>query len=167
MRHPRLLAVAAASALALTVAPGATAGTSEPLESQQWALQQVHAEAAWPSTGQGAGVIVGLIDAGVDRSHPDLAGQLVDGATFLECGTSSCGNGDWKSGPAARQASASPHGTHTAGIVAAARNGIGIAGVAPLAKILPVKALDETGGTEHDIARASATRSTTAPGSST
>lgn len=155
MRFPRWsLATFGAAALFLAALPGAHAATASPdLEAQQWGLEQVHAPQGWASTPQGSGVVVGLIDSGVDRSHPDLAAQLVGGATFLECGSSSCGDGDWLSGPTSRRASASPHGTHTAGIIAATRDAAGVTGVAPLAKILPIKALDEAGGTEDDIAR--------------
>jgi subtilisin family serine protease len=101
----------------------------------------------------GSGTIIGVVDSGVDFDHPDLAGKLLQGATFLDCGRTSCGNGDWESGPAERQAVKSTHGTHVSGIAAAATgNGVGIAGVAPEARIIPVKALDEDGGSFEDIA---------------
>ena len=103
---------------------------------------------------RGAGTTIGIVDSGVDFGHPDLKPKLLTGATFLDCGANSCGNGGWQSGPAARRASRSTHGTHVAGIAGAStHNGIGIAGVAPAAKLLPVKVLDEEGGSFEDIAR--------------
>ena len=143
--------------LALASAPAATAAlgvrsTADPLSAQQWGLQQVRAPQAWPMS-TGAGTIIGVVDSGVDFDHPDLSAKLLTGATFLDCGTASCGNGDWESGPPTRATSKSTHGTHVSGIAAATtNNGVGIAGVAPDARILPVKALDEQGGSFEDIA---------------
>jgi subtilisin family serine protease len=142
-------------ALALALAPAATAAKksgTDPLFAKQWGPQQVRAPEAWAAS-TGAGTIIGVVDSGVDFDHPDLKAKLLSGATFLDCGKSSCGNGDWESGPQERQASNSTHGTHVSGIAAASTgNGIGIAGVAPGAKILPVKALDDEGGSFEDIA---------------
>jgi serine protease len=145
-------AVAAACTFALGAATSAAAAPDDPLYAEQWGPQQVRAEQAW-TTSTGSGAIIGVVDSGVDFDHPDLAGKLLQGATFLDCGTSSCGNGDWESGPADRQALKSTHGTHVSGIAAAATgNGTGIAGVAPGARVLPVKVLDEDGGSFEDIA---------------
>ena len=142
-----LLALVPAADAARKARPG-----PDPLFSQQWGPQQVRAPQAWPAS-TGAGTIIGVVDSGVDFAHPDLKAKLLSGATFLDCGTSSCGNGGWESGPAERRASRSTHGTHVSGIAAAStNNGIGIAGVAPDARILPVKALDEEGGSFEDIA---------------
>lgn len=150
-------AAVAAVCLALLVsglvsAPGLQAATNDPLFAAQWGLSQVRAERAW-ATSRGAGVVIAVVDSGVQLDHPDLSGQVIPGNTFLGCGPAGCGNGDWLSGPAERRASASPHGTHVAGIAAAATgNGFGIAGTAPGAKVLAVKVLDETGGSFTDLA---------------
>ena len=142
---------AAALLTVLPVAP-AHAVTNDKLNAKQWAPRQIRAEQAWAKS-RGAGVVIAIVDSGVDLGHPDLDDKLLSGATFLECG-SGCGNGDWKSGPWSRRASASPHGTHVAGIAAAETgNGIGIAGVAPDAKLLPIKVLDDDGGSFADVAR--------------
>ena len=152
----RPVALAAAATVlggsALTAA--ALAGPSnDEYFAKQWGLQQVKAPAAW-TVSTGAGAVVAIVDSGVDRDHPELSGKLVGGATFLGCGERSCGDGDWESGPQDSLADKSTHGTHVAGIAAAtADNGIGIAGVARDAKILPVKVLDEAGGSFQDIAR--------------
>ena len=147
----RSLAVLAAATTMLF--PAAASASNDPLYGVQWGPQQVHAPEAWP-TSNGTGAVIGIVDAGVDLDHPDLAGKLLPGATFLDCpGEGSCGNGDWESGPPERQESKSTHGTHVAGIAAAMTdNGTGIAGTAPGAQIIPVKVLDEEGGNDPDIA---------------
>ncbi|MDQ3708967.1 MAG: S8 family serine peptidase [Actinomycetota bacterium] len=90
------------------------------------------------------------MDSGVDLRHPDLKRKLVRGATFIDCNPS-CGNGDWK-GPDG-EPDGDEHGTHVAGIAAAATgNGVGIAGVARDARIMPVKVLEEGSGSFTDIA---------------
>ena len=128
------------------------ATTNDPLRDKQWGLDQIHAEAAWP-TSTGAGAVVAVVDTGVDLRHPDLAGQLVRGATFTGCkaGKRPCGNGDFR-GPDGKN-NGDEHGTHVAGIVAAAtNNGIGVAGVAPDADLMPVKVLEDGSGSYKDIA---------------
>src|SRR5687768_15460330 len=115
MKRRITAALAAVSALALTAAAPAAAAPNDPLYAKQWGPQQVRAEQAW-STSTGSGTIIGVVDSGVDFDHPDLAGKLLQGATFLGCGTTSCGNGDWESGPAERETVKSTHGTHVSGI---------------------------------------------------
>ncbi|MCA1694448.1 MAG: S8 family serine peptidase [Actinobacteria bacterium] len=146
------LVVAFVLTTALGGATVAQAAPNDPLYSKQWGLQQVRAEQAWARS-DGTGVVIGIVDSGVDLYHPDLANKMLPGNTFLGCGNAGCGNGDWQSGPSQRRMYDSPHGTHVAGIAGAvAGNGIGIAGVAPGAKLLPVKVLDENGGSFADIA---------------
>lgn len=138
------------------------AATNDPFRSLQWGLDQVRAEQAWP-TSNGTGVVVAVIDSGVDLDHPDLSTQLVAGTTTLCAkGETTCGNGDWESGKRGGKSTCgdwgdercdSPHGTHVAGIVAAATdNGIGVAGIAPGAKVMPIKSLDEDGGSFEEAA---------------
>lgn len=151
MRLARSAAAAALVLTALAVPAGpAEAATNDPLYSQQYGPQQVHAEQAW-ATSTGAGAVIAVVDTGVDLSHPDLAGKLVPGATFISCNPS-CGNGDWK-GPDGVGDAEDAHGTHVSGIAAAAtNNGVGIAGVAPDAKVMPVKVLEGGSGSYEDIA---------------
>ena len=121
---------------------------AEPLANLQWDMAMIGATptGAWMRA-TGRGVKVGIIDTGVDASHPDLArnfnGALsrnftidipsVDGP----CEYSTCID------PA--NVDNGGHGTHVAGSVAAARNGIGIAGVAPDATIVNVRAGQDSG----------------------
>ena len=151
-RHKRIGALAAGLGLlaAATVAAPANAATNDPLRTQQWGLDQIHAEEAWTAT-TGAGAVVAVVDSGVDLTHPDLKANLVPGATFIECDPS-CGNGDWK-GPDGVGNDGDEHGTHVSGIVAAVTdNGLGVAGTAPDAQIMPIKALEEGSGSFEDIA---------------
>ncbi|MCC6905632.1 MAG: S8 family serine peptidase, partial [Anaerolineae bacterium] len=110
-----------------------TAATNDPLYAQQWALPAINAPQAWLTLPAGAPLItVAVLDTGVCLSHPDLAGRIVAGYDFIAPGTT----------PEDEHG----HGCHVAGIIAAnANNGIGIAGVAPNARIMPVRVLDAGG----------------------
>lgn len=148
--RPAAVAAAAMTAVALTASP-ASAAPNDPLYAKQYGPQQVRAEQAW-ATSTGAGAVIAVVDSGVDLTHPDLQGKLVPGATFVGCGTTSCGNGDWK-GPDGVGQPDDAHGTHVSGIAAAATgNGVGIAGVARDAKIMPIKVLEDGSGSFEDIA---------------
>ncbi|APH02051.1 peptidase S8 [Janibacter indicus] len=144
---------AAACAVGLVVTAGsAGAATDDPLRDKLYGLDQVHAEQAWSSS-RGAGTVVAVVDTGVDLDHPDLQGRLVPGADFV-CGEQkgSCGDGSWK-GQDGEGQEPDVHGTHVAGTIAAtADNGIGVAGVAPDAKVMPIKVLEDGSGTNEDIA---------------
>ena len=97
----------------------------------QWGLPRGGVPAAW-ALSSGAGITVGVVDTGVDATHPDLQGQLLPGYDFL--------NDD------ANPADDNGHGTRMTGIVGAlCDNAEGVCGVAPGVKVLPVKALDAQG----------------------
>ena len=87
----------------------------------------------------GVGQTVAVVDTGIDRTHPDLAGQVFGGYDFL----------DDDSDPA----DPNGHGTHVAGTIAAARNDIGVAGVAPDSILVPLRALGP-GATDVETAEA-------------
>lgn len=129
---------------ALTLAAAAPAGAgNDPLADQQWDMAQIGVPAAWSHT-TGTGVTIGIVDTGIDASHPDLAGKVVAQAN--------CVNGPCRDGAAE---DVDGHGTAVGGVAAAtAGNGTGIAGVAPDAHIVVAKALDDDGtGTTEDINR--------------
>lgn len=117
-----------------TIAPSpravgsSTAGaeaSNDPLIWSQWGHYSVNATSAWEIT-RGSGTVVAVIDSGVDATHPDLAGQVLPGFDFWS-------NDD---DPTDEQS----HGTHVAGTIAASRNNsAGGTGIAPEAKILPVR----------------------------
>jgi len=149
-----LIMMASAAGLAATTLAGATpaqATTNDPFYGKLWGLQQIHAEQAWATT-TGAGAIVAVVDTGIDFTQPDLQGQILPGATFTGCASVvPCGNGDFR-GPDGVN-NGDEHGTHVAGTIAAVRgNGIGVVGVAPDAKILPVKVLEAGSGSSENIA---------------
>ena len=113
---------------------------------------------AWDRT-LGAGVVVAVLDTGI-TTHPDLAGQTVAGYDFIsDPQVANDGNGrdadpsdpgDW-----CGSAFSSWHGTHVSGTIAASTNNtIGIAGIAPSARIQPVRVLGKCGGYGSDIADA-------------
>lgn len=147
----KLAVLTVATTLVVASAAPAQAATKDPLFAKQWGLGQIRAEQAWPVS-KGTGVVIAIVDTGVDLGHPDLAKKLVPGATFVDCGQTSCGNGDWK-GPDGVADADDVHGTHVAGIAAAITgNGVGVAGVAPNAKIMPIKVLEQGSGSFEDIA---------------
>ncbi|HUR87188.1 MAG TPA: S8 family serine peptidase [Solirubrobacteraceae bacterium] len=115
-------------ALVALAGPGVSAvhAAGDPMRGAQWALDAIHADSA-PSGAAGAGALVAIIDSGVESAHPDLAGRVVPGPDFIDGGAPDDPTG---------------HGTHIAGIVAAAAgNGVGIAGIAPQARIFAVRVL--------------------------
>lgn len=119
-----------------TVAAGDA--TSEPLYGQQWDMPQIHvAEAHEVTTGEG--VVVGVLDSGISSSHPDLASQIAKDKSV------SCIGGVQNTAESAWNPTTSDHGTHVAGTIAAAINGVGVTGVAPGAKVASVKVVNDDG----------------------
>jgi len=112
--------------------------TEDPLFSLQWDMRQIRTPEAHAITGGSPSVLVGDIDTGLDYTHPDLAAN-VDSANSVNCV-----NGVPVPGAVAANDD-NGHGTHTAGTIAAASNGIGIVGVAPNVKIAGIKAGNAAG----------------------
>ena len=109
---------------------------------EQWGLHNVgqdggapdadvDAPEAWEITTGSSDTILAIIDTGADLDHPDLAGQLVSGYDFV----------NWDPTPQDDHG----HGTHVSGIAAAATdNGLGVAGVCPACRVMPLKALNSS-----------------------
>ncbi len=117
--------------------------TSDPHYSEQWGLPVVGAPDAWLSLPADAPTVtVAVIDSGVCAAHPDLAGRLLPGHDYVE-------NDDTPQ-------DSYGHGCAVTGVIAANDdNGIGIAGVAPNAMILPLRVLDSQGlGSYSNVAAA-------------
>ncbi|MFD9791722.1 S8 family serine peptidase [Streptomyces sp. NPDC059070] len=121
---------------------GAAAG-EDPLEPLQWDLKAIKADKAHEKTLGSSRVTVGVIDTGVDDTHPDIAPNF-DRARSVSCigGKPDTSDGAWR--PFAT--GGSPHGTHVAGEIAAAKNGVGVTGVAPGVKVAAIKVATQGGG---------------------
>jgi subtilisin family serine protease len=106
---------------------------ADPLSSLQWDMDQIHAPAAHAISVGKRSVLVGVLDSGIDAAHPDLAGQ-VDASVSVSClgGIPDTTASVWSNDVIG-------HGTHVSGIIAAAKNGIGIVGVAPGVRLAAVK----------------------------
>jgi lantibiotic leader peptide-processing serine protease len=115
--------------------PAADADTFSPL---QWDMRQIHTPEAHAITGGSPAVVVGDIDTGLDKDHPDLQANI----DFSR--SASCESGAPNQNPVAWD-DRNGHGTHTAGTVAAASNGIGIVGVAPNVKLAGIKSSRDDG----------------------
>ncbi|HWM15895.1 MAG TPA: S8 family serine peptidase [Microbacterium sp.] len=113
---------------------------NDSLRSQQWALTALKAETVQKSA-KGSGVTIAVIDTGVNATHTDLGKTVLAGTDFVA--------------PDSNANDENGHGTHVAGIIAATYNNKkGTAGMAPKAKILPVRVLDkEGGGTSANVAK--------------
>jgi hypothetical protein len=103
----------------------------------QYGLGKINADDIYADGYSGSGVVVGVIDTGVDIDHPDLVGNIASGGYDYV-------SGDTDASPVSQGAVMS-HGTHVAGIIAGMKNSVGMHGVAYSAKILPLRAGDSSG----------------------
>ncbi|AZP16533.1 type VII secretion-associated serine protease mycosin [Streptomyces aquilus] len=135
--------VSALLAASLALVPS-TAAHADGIRAKQWALEAMHTREAWQTT-KGKGVTVAVLDTGVEDDHPDLVGNVLEGKDMVGFGA---GRGDraW-----------ARHGTAMAGIIAGHghgyANGDGVLGIAPEAKILPVRVILEDGDSSRGKAR--------------
>ena len=116
----------------------ASDATGEPLYGLQWHMPQINVAEAHEVT-TGGGVVVGVLDSGISSSHPDLATQIAKDKSV------SCIGGVQDTSEAAWNPTTSDLGTHVAGTIAAAVNGVGVTGVAPGAKVASVKVVNDEG----------------------
>jgi serine protease len=134
---------------------------SDPAYQFQWHYPLINLPAAWDITLGDPNVIVGVVDSGILSAHPDINGQLIGGYDFVN-NADNAGDGDGidpdpeDPGDGGNAGfSSSFHGTHVAGTVAAsANNGIGVSGVAPDVRIMPLRAVGQDGGSTLDVRRA-------------
>ncbi|MFD7704863.1 type VII secretion-associated serine protease mycosin [Streptomyces caelestis] len=142
-RRPAAAAFGGLLAAALVLVP-ATAAHADGIRARQWSLEAMHTEEVWRTT-KGAGVTVAVLDTGVEADHPDLDGNVLAGKDLVGFGASE-GDRAW-----------ARHGTAMAGIIAGHGHGPGnadgVMGVAPEAKILPVRVILEDGDPSRAEAR--------------
>ncbi|MEU4875379.1 type VII secretion-associated serine protease mycosin [Streptomyces sp. NPDC021608] len=140
-RRAGLLSCLLAAAVAL--APSSTAH-ADGIRAQQWALDALHTRQVWQTT-KGRGITVAVLDTGVEADHPDLAGNVLAGRDMVGFGARP-GQRAW-----------ARHGTAMASIIAGhghgAGNDDGVLGIAPEAKILPVRVILEDGDPQRTKAR--------------
>jgi len=138
----RSAALSALLAASLALVP-TTAAHADGIRAQQWGLDALHVQQAWQIT-RGKGVTVAVLDTGVEADHPDLIGNVLAGRDMIGFGATE-GDRPW-----------ARHGTAMAGIIAAHGHGPGdadgVIGIAPEAKILPVRVILE----DDDAARGKA-----------
>ncbi|WP_409073495.1 S8 family peptidase [Micromonospora chalcea] len=113
--------------------------TAEPLYGQQWDMDMIRVPQAHAVTGGSPSVVVGVLDSGISSSHPDLATQIAKDKS------TSCIGGVTDTAEPAWNPTTSDHGTHVAGTIAAAVNGVGVTGVAPGVKVAAVKVVNDDG----------------------
>lgn len=113
--------------------------TGEPLWDLQWDMEQIDVPEAHAVTTGSSDVVVGVLDSGISSTHPDLSTQIAFDKS------ASCLSGAPDTAVAAWNPTTSDHGTHVAGTIAAAINGVGVAGVAPGVKVASVKVVTDDG----------------------
>ncbi len=103
-------------------------------------VQLVQAPAIWDDSKQGEGIVIAVIDTGIDTSHPDLKDRVISGRNFTT---------DYHGDTEVFEDN-NGHGTHVSGTIAASLNNEGVVGVAPKAQILSLKALTGEGAGNYE-----------------
>ena len=114
----------------------------EPREDEQWGNTVLESLEANEIEDGRRSVIVGVIDSGVNDLHEDLQANFNEEAS-VDCVTNE--GGPPNTAPGAWRPTVSTHGTHVAGTIAAARNGLGIAGIAPGVQVASLRAMNDSG----------------------
>lgn len=106
-------------------------------DERPYGIDQIKAPEIWDKAEKGKGVVVAILDTGIDTTHPDLKDRIIGGRNFtLE-------------GRLDDITDRNGHGTHVAGTIAGSENGIGVVGVAPEADLLICKVLDGNGSGDY------------------
>jgi type VII secretion-associated serine protease mycosin len=141
VRRAGLLSFLLAASIALVPS---TVAHADGIRAQEWALDAMHTQEAWQTT-KGKGITVAVLDTGVEADHPDLTGNVLTGKDMVGFGAKP-GDRAW-----------ARHGTAMAGIIAGHGHGPGdddgVIGIAPEAKILPVRVILEDGDSARGKAR--------------
>ena len=113
---------------------------NDPRETEQWDMKMIKADKAHEITDGNRNVVVGVLDSGIDPDHPDLAANIdvPDSVNCTDAGRPDRSATGW-------YPTTSDHGTHVAGTIGAARNGVGIVGVAPNVRMASVKVVNDAG----------------------
>ena len=98
-----------------------------------WGVKMLQAPEIWDSSEKGKGIVVCILDTGIDRNHPDLKDNIIGGRNFTDEGNAD----NWEDG--------NGHGTHVAGTIAAVENDSGVVGMAPEASLLIGRVLGSNG----------------------
>jgi len=107
----------------------------------QWNLRKIGTDQSWTFNKDASGVVVAVIDTGVDLTHPDIEPHIASGYNVIK--------------PEDQPEDDVGHGTHVSGVISAlVNNRLGVAGMTWSSRILPVKVLDETGsGSTYAVAQ--------------
>lgn len=125
------------------VSSGKKTPPAQPAQSTPWGITDIQADQA-KLVSDGAGITVCVVDSGIEKTHPDLVANIAGGTNFVGRGRR-INRTDW--------GDQFGHGTHAAGVIAAADNTIGVVGVAPKASLFASRVFDRNGiGSLSDIA---------------
>lgn len=132
---------------------------NDPSYSAQWQYPLIRLPQAWDIVAGAADVVVAIVDTGVALAHPDLSGQITPGYDFIrdpENANDGDGIDNNPDDPGDKNPRGSTyHGTHVAGIIAAATNNQqGVSGVAWLAQLMPLRVSGKQGATLYDLQQA-------------
>lgn len=103
-----------------------------------YGVKALEAPQVWERGEKGKGIVIAIIDTGIDRNHPDLKDRIIGGRNFTN------------EGPPEDFSDANGHGTHVAGTICASENGTGVVGIAPEADLLILKVLGTDGSGSYD-----------------
>ena len=123
--------------------PFTVQSVQETTDERPYGINQIKAPEIWDQSERGKGVVIAILDTGIDTTHPDLKDRIIDGRNFTLEGRFN------------DITDRNGHGTHVAGTIAGSENGEGVVGVAPEADLLICKVLDRHGsGSYRSITQA-------------